>query len=91
MDLADLLAGLQHGRRSSRRHAGPVRGADYEATIRLSLEDAHRGATVSLDVQHEDGARTLAITVPPGATEGQRMRLCGKGGAGIQGGEAGDI
>lgn len=90
MDLADLLAGLRRAQRP-RRHAGPLRGADYEAAIQLSLEDAHRGTTVHLDVAHEDGTRTLAVTVPPGATEGQRLRLRGKGGPGSQGGEAGDV
>ena len=90
MDLADLLAAL-HGGRRARTQSAPRRGRDYEATVRLSLEDAHRGTTVSLDVAHEDGARTLAVTVPPGATQGQRLRLRGKGGAGARGGEAGDI
>ena len=55
--------------------------------LSLSLEDAHRGTTVSLVVEHEDGSRTLAVTVPPGATDGQRLRLRGKGGAGARGGE----
>jgi curved DNA-binding protein len=89
MDLADLFASLQ--RRRGHRTSAPLRGRDYEAGIRLSLEDAHRGTTVSLDVAHEDGTRTLAVTVPPGATEGQRLRLRGKGGPGANGGEAGDI
>ena len=59
--------------------------------MRITLEDAHRGTTVSLDVEHEDGARTLAVTVPPGVTEGQRLRLRGKGGPGRNGGADGDI
>jgi curved DNA-binding protein len=90
MDLADLLAGLHRAQRRG-RPAAPVRGRDYEATIRVSLEDAHRGTTVSLDVEHEDGTHTLAVTVPPGAVDGQRLRLRGKGGPGRHGGEAGDI
>jgi len=89
-DLLDALAGRRHGA-ARRRAARPLRGRDYEATVRLSLEDADRGTTVSLDVAHEDGTRTLAVTVPPGATEGQRLRLRGKGGAGAHGGPAGDI
>lgn len=89
-DLADLFASLHRaGRRGGR--PGPARGRDYEAVLRLSLEDAHRGATVNLDVEHEDGTRTLAVTVPPGAADGQRLRLRGKGGSGLRGGEAGDI
>lgn len=91
MDLADLLAGLRRARHADARHRRAMRGRDYEATLRLSLEDAHRGATVSLDIEHEDGSRTLAVTVPPGVTEGQRLRLRGRGGPGFHGGEAGDI
>lgn len=97
LDLADLMAafaGSQRrggGARAGRAHTVPLRGRDFEATIRLSLEDAHRGTTVSLDVEHEDGARTLAVTVPAGLTEGQRLRLRGKGGPGHHGGPAGDI
>ena len=90
MDLADLLASLGRGQRS-RPHAGPMRGADYEALVQLSLEDAHRGATVHLDVPHADGSRTLAVTVPAGAVDGQRLRLRGKGAAGAAGGDPGDV
>lgn len=90
VDLADLLASLRRGQHAQGRTT-PRRGRDYEATIRLSLEDAHRGATVSLDVAHEDGTRTLAVTIPPGATQGQRVRLRGKGGPGAHGGAPGDI
>jgi curved DNA-binding protein len=91
MDLADLLAALHRTRHAGAHHARPARGPDYEATLRLSLEDAHSGTTATLDVGHADGTRTLAVTVPPGATEGQRLRLRGKGGPGARGGEAGDI
>lgn len=92
MDLADLLAAL--GRRGPGGRRGgsvPLRGRDHEASVRLSLEDAHRGTTLNLDVEHEDGTRTLAVTVPAGVTEGQRLRLRGKGGAGRHGAPAGDI
>lgn len=91
MDMGDLLDALARGRRGGHGAALPRRGHDYEAAVRISLEDAHRGTTVSLDVEHEDGTRTLAVTVPPGATEGQRLRLRGRGQAGAHGGPAGDI
>ena len=93
VDLGDLLDALARGRRpgGGRSQTVPLRGRDYETGVRLSLEDAHRGTTVNLDVAHEDGSRTLAVTVPPGVTDGQRLRLRGKGGAGRHGGPAGDI
>jgi curved DNA-binding protein len=92
LDLSDLLDALTRGRGArARSRSVPLRGRDYETAVRLALEDAHRGTTVNLDVTHEDGTRTLAVTVPPGVTDGQRLRLRGKGGAGSHGGPAGDI
>lgn len=90
-DLADLLASLGAARRGAHGQRRPRHGRDFEATARISLEDAHRGTTISMDVGHADGTRTLAITVPAGVTDGQRLRLRGKGGRGVDGGEAGDI
>jgi len=90
IDLADLLASLGRGRaRHSAQHAQP--GRDVEASARISLEDAHRGATLHLEVADADGPRTLAITIPPGVSEGQRLRLRGHGGPGRHGGPPGDI
>jgi curved DNA-binding protein len=89
-DLADILAAFGMG--GAGRHARePRQGRDWEASVRLSLEDAHRGTTLSLDLQHEDGTHTLAVTIPPGVTQGQRLRLKGRGGTGLHGGANGDI
>lgn len=90
-DLADLLAALGRGQRASKRANMPQHGRDHEAAVRISLEDAHRGATLNLDVAQEDGSSTLAVTIPPGMIEGQKLRLRGRGGKGRHGGAEGDI
>jgi curved DNA-binding protein len=91
IDLADLLDALGRGHRGTRRAAMPMQGRDYEATVRISLEDAHRGTRLSLDLAEAGGGRTLEVTIPAGVSEGQKLRLRGKGGKGRNGGADGDI
>jgi len=89
IDVDDLLGGLFGGRAS--RGWGPVPGADQEAEIELSIEDAYRGGRRSISLAGPDGARTLDVTIPPGVTDGQRIRLAGQGGSGGDGARAGDL
>lgn len=93
IDLEELLASLGRGRAGAGGHraARPAPGRDYETSVALSLEDAHRGTTVKLEVGEGAAARTLEITIPPGVGDGQKLRLRGKGGKGRNGGEDGDI
>ena len=91
VDLADLLAAMGRGRGGAARAPMPMHGRDYETSARITLEDAHRGATVSLELADGEGGRTLEVTVPPGVSEGQKLRLRGKGGKGRNGGADGDI
>lgn len=75
-------------------------GQDYEVTAQLSLEELYRGAEMSLDLSvpeiAADGSvrrtqKTVRVRVPRGATDGQRLRVAGKGGPGAGGGPAGDL
>lgn len=91
MDLADLLAAFGRGQRNASHSAMPMPGRDFETAAAISLDDANRGATLNLDLQDADGVRTLQVTIPPGVSEGQKLRLRGKGGKGRNGGPDGDI
>jgi curved DNA-binding protein len=64
------------------------RGADQEATIELSLEEAAAGGPLRVSLQ--DG-RSFTVNVPAGVRSGQRVRLSEKGGAGSGGGPSGDL
>ena len=91
IDLADLLDALGRRHHGASRGPVPMHGRDYETTARISLEDAHHGTTLSLNLEDGAGGRRLDVTIPAGVTEGQKLRLRGKGGKGRNGGADGDI
>lgn len=68
-------------------------GIDHEAQIRLTLEEAAKGGQREITTSHPGAGRnkTLRVTLPPGLTTGQRIRLTGQGGAGIGNAQAGDL
>ncbi len=95
IDLSDLFAAMGHGRagdpRAAQRASMPMHGRDYENTVHIKLEDAHRGTKMNLELADDKGSRTLEVTIPAGVREGQKLRLRGKGGKGRNGGADGDI
>ena len=91
LDLADLLAALGRGQRAGPQRSMPIRGQDFETSVTIPLEDARRGTTVNLTLADGTGERTLQVTIPPGASQDQKLRLRGKGGKGHNGGPDGDI
>jgi curved DNA-binding protein len=102
LDLSDLFESLsaQRGRRGGARAKMQIPGEDYEVTVHLSLEDALRGTQVDLNLSvpeyDEQGQvrhvpKTVKARIPKGATDGQRLRLRGQGGKGLNGGRAGDL
>ena len=77
-----------------------MRGQDYEVTANITLDQAYRGAEVELDLSvpeyDEQGfahrvTRSFKARIPKGATDGQRLRIPGKGGKGFNGGREGDL
>lgn len=89
IDLEDLLGGMFGGRRGG--GWGPVAGADQEAELELSVEEAYSGVRRSVTLSGPSGTRTLEVTIPAGVTDGQRIRLAGQGGQGSDGAAPGDL
>lgn len=71
---------------------GSRRGLDSEAEFELTVEEAFRGGPRAVILSGPDGEReSFDIQIPPGALDGQRIRVSGGGRSGRQDGEAGDL
>ena len=74
IDLEDLFGGM-FGGRAGRGPRGPIRGADQEAELELTVEEAYRGGSRKLTLTGPAGQRTYDVNIPPGVADGQRIRL----------------
>jgi DnaJ-class molecular chaperone len=84
IDLNDILGEMFGARGGGGPRGGGFgsRGSDLRARLEIDLEDAIAGGKKR--VEFGDG-RTLDITIPKGAQEGQVLRLKGQGGPGRAG------
>jgi curved DNA-binding protein len=104
VDLADLFAGLAGRQRraagTGQRAAGALAGNDYEAVVRITFDQAFHGTEVDLELAALEwdaggGVRRVPhrvrARIPRGVTAGERLRVPGKGGRGVNGGPDGDL
>ena len=76
---------------------GPRRGLDVEGDILVTLGEVMRGTVRPISLRTRDPqtgeseTHTFSVRIPPGAAEGRRIRVPGKGEPGTGGGAAGDL
>ncbi|MCU1656934.1 MAG: molecular chaperone DnaJ [Pseudonocardiales bacterium] len=96
IDIDDLLSGLGgvggfDSIFSGFGGSGPAPGADQQAEIELTVEQAYTGGQQRVTLSSGSGERSYDVNIPAGVTDGQRIRLAGQGGQGSQGGAPGDL
>jgi curved DNA-binding protein len=98
IDLSDLFAAFGGGR--GRQGAMPIPGQDFEVTAPISIEEAWRGTELELNLSVPEydgkgGVRRVPLVfkarIPKGVTDGEKLRLPGKGGKGLNGGPNGSL
>lgn len=99
---SDFFSNLFGGGQFDRADFGGMkhRGSDQHAKILITLEEAFRGTSRTFQLQMPEidasgnlhpHTRTLKVNIPPGATQGQQLRLAKQGGLGMGGAQAGDL
>ncbi|WKG13303.1 J domain-containing protein [Nocardia sp. PE-7] len=84
VDFGDIFGDIFGGRGG---RYGPIPGADQEAVLALTVEEAYRGGKRKLRL----GERNYDVDIPAGVVDGQRIRLSGQGGRGSGDAPAGDL
>ncbi|MBN2196889.1 MAG: J domain-containing protein [Polyangiaceae bacterium] len=79
----DLFGDLFQHRRS------PTRGGDVSSEVTVDFPSAIRGT--SLRIQVQEGGQEVTVRIPPGADDGDKVRVRGHGAPGPHGGQPGDL
>lgn len=77
-------------RGQTRAHRAPRKGRDIRAQMTIDLETVASGGKRTLRVREGDRDRTIEVSIPPGVSTGQSLRIRGEGEPGA-GGERGDL
>lgn len=87
-DFSDFFSSMfgagASGGRSRQTH---FRGQDYNAELHLTLKDAYTTHQQTIEIN----GKKIRITIPAGIENGQKLKLKGHGGPGINGGPNGDL
>jgi curved DNA-binding protein len=76
--------------RAGRRGSSPgVKGSDIASEVSVDFISALRGVELKLRLQ--DGGEEITVRVPPGAGDGDKVRIAGQGAPGAYGGPPGDL
>lgn len=101
-DLNDILGGMfggggggspfgGGGGRSGRRQPRSQQGQNLDVEIRVPFHVGIEGGEHELTLQTGGNVEKLTVRIPPGISDGGKVRLAGQGHAGVGGGPAGDV
>ena len=83
----DVFANLFGGGGFGGGFGGPQRGADLSTKTTLAFIDSIHGTSIKLNLNGKE----VTVNIPAGVSDGQKIKLRGKGQASPNGGPAGDL
>ncbi len=86
-DFFDMFFGGSGRTRRGGGRSVSTKGQDMQAIIEITLHEAYNGTSKVFNYNNQ----SIKLNIKPGITDGQVLKLAGKGSAGIRGGQAGDL
>jgi curved DNA-binding protein len=91
-DNDDPFAGIFGGMGGGQQYAHMAeKGQDAEYNLSISLEESVFGADKKISFQLENRIEDISVKIPPGISNGKKLRLPSKGLSGYNGGPSGDL
>jgi curved DNA-binding protein len=86
--VGDFFGDLFGGGRRGRTRA-PQKGSDVASVVTVDFKSAILGSSLAMRLQ--EGGETVTVRIPPGADDGDKVRVPGHGAPGMLGGPPGDL
>lgn len=87
-NIGDIFGDMFRGGQGRAGRRTPAKGADVTSEVSVDLLSAIRGTEVLVQLQ---GAEGIQVRIPPGAGDGDKVRVAGHGMPGQLGGPPGDL
>lgn len=68
-----------------------MKGGDSEAVLEITPQEGFAGEERKICLRTEKGEKTLSLKIPAGIKPGEKIKLSGQGGPGMNGGRNGDL
>lgn len=85
------LFGQKNAKGSRFTRSRRMRGDDSEAILEITPAEGFSGVEKRIGLRTSAGEKTISLKIPAGIKPGEKIKLAGQGGQGINGGENGDL